>query len=194
MALMKRMVDSGETDYLVPERVWQEFAKGLTEREPQRMYEVLEASGLRRKLFPELKSVGKLEGTLPQRFAQLTWLLQEPEVEALCARLKVPGEVREMALLAVRNRVALRASRLATPEALLELLKRTDAFRRPERFQDLLAVARRDVPIVDTARLEKALVAAKSVDAGAIAAATASPQETAGKIDAARVEAIKRSL
>ncbi len=194
MALMKRMVDSGETDYLVPERVWQEFAKGLMEREPQRMYEVLEAAGLRPKLLPELRSVPRLEGTLPQRFAQLAWPLKAPEVEALCSRLKVPGEVRELALLAARNHVALRASRLATPEALLELLKRTDALRRPERFQDLLAVARRDVPIVDTARLEKALAAAKAVDAGAIAAKAASPQETAGKIDAARIEAIKRAL
>jgi len=38
-ALMKRMVGFGETDYLVPERVWQEFSKGLMEREPQRMFE-----------------------------------------------------------------------------------------------------------------------------------------------------------
>src|SRR3954449_6532735 len=29
MALMKRMVQSGEADYLVPERVWQELSKGL---------------------------------------------------------------------------------------------------------------------------------------------------------------------
>jgi tRNA nucleotidyltransferase (CCA-adding enzyme) len=193
MALMKRMVESGETDYLVPERVWQEFAKGLTEREPQRMFEVLEASGLRPKLLPEIKDIAKLEGTLAQRFAQLAWPLKESEVEALCSRLKVPGEVRELALLGARNRVALRASRLATPQALLELLKRTDAFRRPERFQDLLAVARRDAPVIDTSRLESALVAAKSVDAGAIAAKAASPQETASMIDEARIEAISRA-
>ena len=31
MALMQRMVKEGEADYLVPERVWQEFAKGLAE-------------------------------------------------------------------------------------------------------------------------------------------------------------------
>src|SRR5213079_1231257 len=166
MALMKRMVDSGETDYLVPERVWQEFAKGLTEREPLRMYEVLEASGLRPKLLPEIGGIGKLEGTLAQRFAQLAWPLKESEVEALCNRLRVPGEVRELALLGARNRVALRASRIASPQALLELLKRTDAFRRPERFQDLLAVARRDAPVIDTSRLESALAAAKGVDAG----------------------------
>jgi tRNA nucleotidyltransferase (CCA-adding enzyme) len=194
MALMKRMVASGETDYLVPERVWQEFSKGLMEREPQRMFEVLEACGLRQKLLPEIASIGKLEGTLAQRFARLAWPLKESEVEALCDRLKVPGEVRELALLACRNHVALRASRLATPEALLELLKRTDAFRRPERFQDLLAVARRDVPIIDSSRLERALAAASAVDAGAIAAKASSPQEIARLIDQARIDAIARAV
>ena len=193
MALMKRMVDSGETDYLVPERVWQEFAKGLTEREPQRMIDVLEASGLNQKLLPEIRSVPRLEGTLAQRFAQLAWPLKESEVEALAGRLKVPAEVRELALLGARNRMALRASRTATPQALLELLKRTDAFRRPDRFQDLLAVARRDAPIIDTSRLETALAAAKAVDAGAIAAKAGSPQETARKLDEARIEAIARA-
>jgi tRNA nucleotidyltransferase (CCA-adding enzyme) len=194
MALMRRMVESGETDYLVPERVWQEFAKGLTESEPQRMFEVLEASGLRPKLMPEIGGIGQLEGTLAQRFAQLAWPLKESEVEALCNRLKVPGEVRELALLGARNRVALRASRTATPQALLELLKRTDALRRPERFQDLLVVARREAPVIDSARLENALAAAKAVDAGAIAAKAGSPQETASKIDEARIEAISRAL
>jgi tRNA nucleotidyltransferase (CCA-adding enzyme) len=193
MALMKRMVASGETDYLVPERAWQELAKGLMEREPQRMFQVLEESGLREKLMPEIRSVSKLEGTLAQRFAMLAWPLKESEVQALCDRLKVPGEVRELALLACRNRVALRGSRLATPEALLELLKRTDAFRRPERFQELLAVARRDQPIIDSSRLERALAAATAVDAGAIAASAASPQQIPELIDRARVAAIARS-
>src|ERR671939_1527367 len=54
MALMKQMVASGEADYLVAERVWQEFAKGLMEREPERMFEVLEACSLQKKLVPEL--------------------------------------------------------------------------------------------------------------------------------------------
>src|SRR5205085_2117800 len=84
MALMKRMVASGETDYLVPERVWQEFAKGLMEREPQRMFQVLEECGLREKLLPEIRAVAKLEGPLAQRFARLAWPLKESEVHALC--------------------------------------------------------------------------------------------------------------
>ena len=86
---------------------------------------------------------------------------------------------------------------VATPmdiHSLGPLLKRTDAFRRPERFQDLLAVARRDVSIVDPSRLEKALSAAAAVDAGAIAAKASSPQEISRLIDQARIDAIARAL
>jgi tRNA nucleotidyltransferase (CCA-adding enzyme) len=195
LALMKQMVASGEADYLVPERVWQEFAKGLMEREPERMFEVLEACSLQKKLLPELRErIGIAGGSLAVRFARLCWPLKEPEVEALCERLKVPSEVKELALLACRTRVALRASRLATPEALLELLKRADAFRRPERFEQLLQVAHRDVPIVDTARLERARAAALAVDAGAIAAQAPSPADIPRLIDERRTDAIARAL
>jgi tRNA nucleotidyltransferase (CCA-adding enzyme) len=195
LALMKQMVASGEADYLVPERVWQEFAKGLMEREPERMFEVLEACSLQKKLLPELRErIGIAGGSLAVRFARLCWPLKEPEVEALCERLKVPSEVKELALLACRTRVALRASRLATPEALLELLKRADAFRRPERFEQLLQVAHRDVPIVDTARLERARAAALAVDAGAIAAQAPSAADIPRLIDERRTDAIARAL
>jgi len=194
MALMKRMVQSGETDYLVPERVWQELSKGLMEDEPERMFEVLETTGLQQKLLPELRERIGISGSLPVRFARLAWPLKEGEVQALTERLKVPGEVRELALLACRCRVALRASRLATAQALLELLKRADAFRRPERFQQLVEVAQRDVPVVDTGRVERALEAASRVDAGAIAAQARNPQEIARLIDEARVQAIERDL
>jgi tRNA nucleotidyltransferase (CCA-adding enzyme) len=193
LELMRRMVASGETDYLVPERVWQEFSRGLMEKEPGRMFEVLEACGLRPKLFPEIQSFGRLEGSLAQRFARLAWPLKENEVEALCDRLRVPNDVRELALLACRSRVALRGSRLATPQALLELLKRTDAFRRPERFRELLEVAARDTPIVDTSRLERALAAAVAVNAGEVAA-KAAKDRIPEAIDAARLAAIEKSL
>ena len=193
MALMQRMVASGETDYLVPERVWQELAKGLMEKQPERMFEVLEACGLRPRLLPELKEPVRIGGSLPVRFARLAWPLQESEVEALCERLRVPNEVRELALLACRNRVALRAARLATPHALLELLKRSDALRRPERFRELLEVAARDQPVVDTTRLERAFAAAAAVNAGEVAA-QAAKGKIAEAIDAARLAAIEQAL
>ncbi len=194
LALMRQMVDSGEADYLVPERVWQEFSKGLMEKEPERMFEVLEASGLLKKLLPELRDRSGMHGPLPVRFACLAWPLKEAEVEALCERLRVPNDARELALLGARNRVALRAARLASPQALLELLKRSDAFRRPERFRDLLEVASRDVPVVDTSRLERAFAAAAAVDAGAVAKRTSSKEEIPAAIDAARLAAIGKAL
>ena len=63
LALMRRMVDCGEVDHLVPERVWQELAKGLMEALPSRMFEVLRACGALQHLLPE---VDRLYG-VPQR-------------------------------------------------------------------------------------------------------------------------------
>lgn len=54
MTLMKQMVEAGEVDALVPERVWQELSKGLMEDKPSRMFEVLRACGALQKIMPEL--------------------------------------------------------------------------------------------------------------------------------------------
>jgi tRNA nucleotidyltransferase (CCA-adding enzyme) len=114
-------------------------------------------------------------------------------VAAVCERLKVPGEARELALLSCRNRIALRGAPLASPAALLELLKRTDAFRRPERFGQLLEVGRLASPGLETGRLERALAAATSVDGGAIASKAASPADIPRLIDEARERAIAQA-
>jgi tRNA nucleotidyltransferase (CCA-adding enzyme) len=200
MQLMREMVRSGEADYLVPERVWQELERGLAEPHPEKMFEVLEAAGVADKLLdgvkpvPELlKRAAKETRSVAVRFAVIAWPHKEPEVTAVCERLKAPNDVRELALLACRNRVALRAAPLATAAALLELLKRTDAFRRPERFRDLLQVARLGSPGLDTANLERAGAAAAGVDAGAIAAQAGSAAEIAALIDEARRRAIEQA-
>ncbi len=54
MDLMREMVEKGEVDALVPERVWQEISKGLMEEKPSRMFEVLRACGALKKIMPEL--------------------------------------------------------------------------------------------------------------------------------------------
>jgi tRNA nucleotidyltransferase (CCA-adding enzyme) len=190
MALMQRMVKEGEGDYLVPERVWKEFAKGLAEPHPQLMFDVLRQSGLLQKLFPELNAIPKnFSGSVAARFALLTWPLDEAQVDALCDRLRAPNEVRELALTACRCRNKLAS---ATPEALLDLLKTADAFRRPERFAELLQVARLAERGVDTARIERALRAAVAVDAGEIAK-RASGAEVGRLLDEARVKAIREA-
>jgi len=200
LALMRKMVRSGEADYLVPERVWQEFERGLAEPHPEKMFEVLEACGLADKLLDGMKPVieilkttAKLSPSVPVRFAVIAWPHKEPEVSAVCERLKAPNEVRELALLACRNRVALRAAPLASPAALLELLKRADALRRPERFRDLLQVARLGSPGLETERLARAAAAAADVDAGALAAKAASPADIPRLVDEARLRAIEHA-
>jgi tRNA nucleotidyltransferase (CCA-adding enzyme) len=200
MALMRRMVQSGEADYLVPERVWQEFSRGLAEPHPEKMVEVLEGCGLADRLLGPVKPVPEIlartaraTDSTPVRFAVIAWPHKEPEVEAVCERLRAPNEVRELALLACRNRVAVRAAPQATAAALLEILKRTDAFRRPERFSDLMQVSRLASPGLETGRLERALAAAIALDAGAIAAKAGSPAEIPRLIDEARVRAIEQA-
>ncbi len=54
LALMRDMVTRGEVDHLVPERVWQELARGLMEAQPSRMIETLRACGALARLLPEL--------------------------------------------------------------------------------------------------------------------------------------------
>ncbi len=53
-ALMRQMVEGGEVDALVSERVWQELAKGLMEAKPSRMFEVLRECGALTKILPEV--------------------------------------------------------------------------------------------------------------------------------------------
>lgn len=56
-ALMRQMVEGGEVDALVPERVWQELARGLMERRPSRMLAVLRDCGALARILPELDAL-----------------------------------------------------------------------------------------------------------------------------------------
>src|SRR5215218_1314440 len=55
--LMREMVSSGEVDALVPERVWQELARGLMEERPSRLFDVLQECGALARIAPELASL-----------------------------------------------------------------------------------------------------------------------------------------
>jgi tRNA nucleotidyltransferase (CCA-adding enzyme) len=52
--LMRQMVANGEVDALVPERVWLELARGLMEKRPSRMFEVLRDCGALARILPEV--------------------------------------------------------------------------------------------------------------------------------------------
>tara|TARA_S200000501_G_C20838912_1_gene750683 strand:+ start:1110 stop:2306 length:1197 start_codon:yes stop_codon:yes gene_type:complete len=53
--LMKKIVKSGEIDSLIPERIWKEISRGLSEKKPSRMFEVLRNCGAILKIFPDFK-------------------------------------------------------------------------------------------------------------------------------------------
>jgi tRNA nucleotidyltransferase (CCA-adding enzyme) len=55
--LMKEIVQAGEAQHLVAERVWQEIAKGLMEREPSRMLEILRSCGALAVVLPEVDAL-----------------------------------------------------------------------------------------------------------------------------------------
>ncbi len=215
MALMRRMVEAGEVEELVAERVWQELARGLAEKSPALMFEVLERCGALGRLLPEARPVFEEGGrrkrfdaalaravekqaSLEVRFALFGWFMPadgEPRLRALCERLRVPNEPRELALLALRCRAPIEAAERASAHGLLELLKLADAFRRLDRFADLLALAHAaGASDAVLARVERARAAAAGLDAGAIAAATPSQAEIPRRVDAARERAIEDAL
>ena len=54
MQLLRKMVENGEVNALVAERVWQELSRGLMEQKPSRMFEALRACGALKVILPEL--------------------------------------------------------------------------------------------------------------------------------------------
>ena len=225
MALMQRMVTDGEVDALVPERVWQELARGLMAQQPSRMFEVLRACGALTKLLPEvarlwgvpqraeyhpevdtgvhlmmvLDMAAQLQAPIEVRFACLGHDLGKgttPQAEwprhigheersarllkALCLRLRVPNDCSELAEVVAREHGNIHRSGEFGAAALVRLLERCDAFRKPERFADILLACECDArgrlglneqPYPQRQRLLGALTAAQSVNTAEVAAA-----------------------
>ena len=213
MKLMRGMAASGEADALVAERVWQEIARGLMEEKPSRMFEVLRERGALARVMPEvdalwddpdaaseamrvLDAAARAGASLAARFAALARALNPLAVEALAGRLKVPADCRDLALLAGRHANTLLDAAELDPQSVLELFNAVDAWRRPERFAELVAAAFAGEPDAAPAqaRLERARAAAAAVNAGEIARASKNTTAIRGNVDAARLEAIRQAL
>lgn len=217
LTLMRRMVDAGEADALVPERVWRELSRALDEPTPRAAIELLREVGALRVILPELDAlfgvpqrpewhpeVDTGEHTLlalqvaasrgasqAVRFAVLVhdlgkaltpraeWprhhaheTLGLPAIEALCARLRVPQEHRELGLLASRFHTHVHRGLELRTSTLLELLEHCDAFRRPARFVEFLEACECDArgrlgfaekPYPQRARVEQAFEIARGI-------------------------------
>ncbi|MCX7152241.1 MAG: multifunctional CCA tRNA nucleotidyl transferase/2'3'-cyclic phosphodiesterase/2'nucleotidase/phosphatase [Proteobacteria bacterium] len=215
LQLMRTMAASGEVDALVPERVWQELAKGLMEDAPARMFALLAQCGALAAMLPEaaahaadplpalrgLEHAAQRKFPLPVRFAVCALGLAGEHADALAQRVKAPGACRDLAVLAAKLYARIAAAETAGAPELVALLQAGDAFRRPERYDGLLDVclcervraggAQVD-PWLPRLRIERALAAA-AVNAGAIAAA-GDKSDIAARVLAARVAAVQAAL
>jgi len=137
---------------------------------------------------------------LAPRFALVVF--GAPSVQAtraLSERFKAPGDCRDLALLARRHGEAIKRARTLGAPGLLALLEHCDALRRPERFDELvalLACVERgergwvEIPYMPRVVLRRALGAATGVDAAKIAAQSAK-SDIAAKLRRARIAAIE---
>ena len=121
----------------------------------------------------------------------------------VCERLRVPHDCRDLALLAARHHTTVHRALELRPATVLKLLQQCDALRKPERFSELLAACECDFcgragfadrPYPQAARLEAALAAANSVDAGAIARGCTDVQQIRDSIERARLDAVRSAL
>jgi tRNA nucleotidyltransferase (CCA-adding enzyme) len=101
-----------------------------------------------------------------------------PLVEALCQRLKVPNDYRDLAVLVTKYHLHYHRAAELRDDTLLDTLQALDAFRRPERFEQFLLACEADsrgrpgFEDLDYAQPEifrAAYQAAAAIDAGALA-------------------------
>ncbi|ADG17001.1 polynucleotide adenylyltransferase/metal dependent phosphohydrolase [Paraburkholderia atlantica] len=249
LALMREMVADGEADALVAERVWQEVSRGLMEKKPSRMFDVLRECGALARILPEIDALfgvpqradyhpevdtgvhvmmvldhaARQGYTLPVRFAALTHDLGKattPEeqlprhighegrsvdlLKPLCERLRVPNECRDLAVLVAREHGNIHRVMEMGAAALVRLLERSDAIRKPARFAEALQACESDArgrlglemsEYPQAERLRVALVAARGVDAGAVAKRLAdAPAGIKDAVHEKRVRAVEAAL
>ncbi|KAA1012365.1 multifunctional CCA addition/repair protein [Paraburkholderia panacisoli] len=249
LTLMRKMVADGEVDALVAERVWQEVSRGLMEKKPSRMFEVLRECGALARILPEIDALfgvpqradyhpevdtgvhvmmvvdhAAQQGyALPVRFAALAHDLGKattPEdvlprhighegrsvdlLKPLCERLRVPNDCRDLALLVAREHGSIHRVMEMGAAALVRLIERCDAIRKPARFAEALQACEADArgrlgfemsDYPQAERLRVALVAARGVDAGAVAQRLAdAPAGIKDAVHQERVRAVEAAL
>jgi tRNA nucleotidyltransferase (CCA-adding enzyme) len=124
-------------------------------------------------------------------------------LETACERLRVPNDCRELAVIVARHHGDVHRAEELKPSTIVKLLEKTDAFRRPERFEQLLDACSCDFhgrtgfearPYTPAPLLRRALAAARGVDAGAIARELSEPGKIAAAVHEARVHAVRKAL
>lgn len=159
--LMQSMVMAGEANALVAERIWQELASALNEKNPEIFLTVLKNSQALPILFPEFDlslanltmfaKACQLNNDPIIRFTLMLKKLLLPKMvnnlsdsQHLYERLRLPKAYQQLAILLLSYSETIHRVESLTNEQILQLLLDTDAFRRPERFKQLLTACQLD--------------------------------------------------
>jgi tRNA nucleotidyltransferase (CCA-adding enzyme) len=212
MALMRSMVEDGEVNHLVPERVWQEVQRALHEKEPGTFFEVLQTCGALAVLIPELatpehlqsaltalRCIHEKQGSTEQRFAALLSPLTKDACSARAKAMKVPNESRNIARLTtifIEEIKGLHGMEVPA-SSLLTFLDTADFWRRPERFSELLRVLDCTLPRTDKKiinLLNKAATAVADVNIKVLVASGAKGKELGEAIRQQRLQTIEQLL
>ena len=202
MTLMQEMVQNGEADALVAERVFQEFRKGLMEKHPSIMIEVLMRCGLWQRLFnridvstttlKHLDECANQSFSLAERFAVLLANVDSAEtLNQFFKALRTPSDIIDLVDLVTRLRTPIQVAQ--SPESVLNILECGDVLRRPQRFESLLRVLRSTLGLNDDFWL-KAMAHMCAVDAGTIARVQQDKSQIPIAIRQARLETIKELM
>ncbi len=198
LALMREMVQHGEVDALVGERVWQELARGFMATQPTRMIEVLTQCGAWQRLLPQHPPIHQALALAARSGATLS-------VRAACvfagdagtptsdhtpasnqpwalSPLVLPGDVRDVIELTRQLRLQWHEVPHWTVGQCLACLLKCDAMRRPERLQEALEA----LTCIATAQA--------SASHQAPAHESASPQSLEWSVPLRAVERLKRQM
>lgn len=153
LALMQHMVQQGELNYLVSERVWKEMEQALKEQSPWVFVQTLRACGALKIVLPEIDALYDVKQKVleqaaritddPQvRFAALVFSNHgEAGIKDLAQRLRIPNDYQQLAMIMTKNHeICHQVECTQDPLAILDLFEKSDAFRKPQRFNQLLMV------------------------------------------------------
>lgn len=196
------MVSSGEADHLVPERVAAEIRKALMEPKPSQFFEDLRSFGYLQRAYPlwqinpsSLRLLDLLDESFDEedRLAAAVSSVPLQGLSSLLAQLHLPKKMNEYAELFVSS-LGSEMAEASAGKAYLDILRRKDALRRPERFEKLLRLLQQAGVLQTTDVWEKALEALRQIDFQKIAEATADKKEVPKKIEEACVKKLDEVL
>jgi tRNA nucleotidyltransferase (CCA-adding enzyme) len=177
LQLMRDIAASGELDHLVAERIWKETERSLSEPHPEIFFRTLQDCEALPPIFPELCEHISTHGELLQRIAtrcadpvlRLAYalsILDEPAINQLADRLRLPNQHRDAALIIHQHRHLIDISNGLHGHELFEILETLDALRRPQRVDWLCTVIETINPSNPLAsQLRKALQLIAAVEA-----------------------------